>query len=225
MNSNILQLIRLPDLITILTALFGFTAILSVLNNDVDGAAILILAAALADGVDGAVARYIESGVFGKYLDSFADAVSFGVAPAIIYYVVISAHHHTLVCAISAAYLICGMLRLARFNIADYPEFRGLPITAAGTSAVLLLYLIDDIYYSEYLVTGVFAILSILMISDIRYPKIRSLNMLIPLAAIFILTIVAYYAGFCNWFAWILFVLIGIYTMSPLVGGSRIYGD
>ncbi len=223
MNNNehetgIIRLIRLPDLITILNILFGFTAILLVLNNGVDSAIILILAAALADGMDGAVARRVEFGVFGEHLDSFADAISFGIAPAVIYYAVASSDHHAIVCAFSAAYLICGILRLVRFGILDDPEFRGLPITAAGTFAVLLLYLVD----SPYLVTGVFAILSVLMISNIRYPKVRSLTILVPLAAIFILAIVAHFIGFYNWFAWILFILIGIYMISPLVGRDRV---
>ncbi len=223
MNNNehetgIIRLIRLPDLITILNILFGFTAILLVLNNGVDSAIVLILAAALADGMDGAVARRVEFGVFGEHLDSFADAISFGIAPAVIYYAVASSDHHAIVCAFSAAYLICGILRLVRFGILDDPEFRGLPITAAGTFAVLLLYLVD----SPYLVTGVFAILSVLMISNIRYPKVRSLTILVPLAAIFILAIVAHFIGFYNWFAWILFILIGIYMISPLVGRDRV---
>ena len=222
MNNNehetgIIRLIRLPDLITILNILFGFTAILLVLNNGVDSAIVLILAAALADGMDGAVARRVEFGVFGEHLDSFADAISFGIAPAVIYYAVASSDHHAIVCAFSAAYLICGILRLVRFGILDDPEFRGLPITAAGTFAVLLLYLVD----SPYLVTGVFAILSVLMISNIRYPKVRSLTILVPLAAIFILAIVAHFIGFYNWFAWILFILIGIYMVSPLIGRDR----
>ncbi|MCD6146131.1 MAG: CDP-diacylglycerol--serine O-phosphatidyltransferase [Methanosarcinales archaeon] len=222
MNNNehetgIIRLIRLPDLITILNILFGFTAILLVLNNGVDSAIVLILAAALADGMDGAVARRVEFGVFGEHLDSFADAISFGISPAVIYYAVASSDHHAIVCAFSAAYLICGILRLVRFGILDDPEFRGLPITAAGTFAVLLLYLVD----SPYLVTGVFAILSVLMISNIRYPKVRSLTILVPLAAIFILAIVAHFIGFYNWFAWILFILIGIYMISPLIGRDR----
>ncbi len=140
-EAGVLELLRLPDLVTILNILFGFTAILFVLNRDTDGAIILILAAALADGVDGAVARRFESGVFGEHLDSFADAISFGVAPAVIYYAIVSAEHHTIACAFSAAYLICGVLRLVRFSILDVAEFRGIPITAAGTFAVMSLYL------------------------------------------------------------------------------------
>ena len=221
-ETGIIRLIRLPDLVTILNILFGFTAILFVLNDDVYGAIILILAAALADGVDGAVARRFESGVFGEHLDSFADIISFGVAPAVIYYAMISEYNHALVCAVSAAYLICGTLRLVRFSILDLPVFRGLPITAAGTFTVLSLYLVD----SQYLATGIFAILSVLMISNVQYPKVRSTRILMLLAAVFIFTIAAHYAGFCgscNWFAWILSVLVGIYMISPFGGYSRIF--
>ena len=224
-EAGIIRLIRLPDLVTILNILFGFTAILVVLNGYVYDAIILILAAALADGVDGAVARRFESGVFGEHLDSFADIISFGVAPAVIYYAIASDYQHAVVCAVSAAYLICGTLRLVRFGIIDLPVFRGLPITAAGTFAVLSLYLVD----SQYLAiagTGIFAMLSVLMISSVQYPKVRSMRILILLAAVFIFTIAAHYARFCgscNWFAWVLFVLVGIYMVSPFIGCSHVF--
>ena len=214
---NILRLVRLPDLITILNVLFGFTAILYLLNGDPGGAAIMVLAAALADGVDGAVARRVELGVMGEHLDSFADAISFGVAPALIYYTMVGTDHHTTACGFSAAYLVCGVLRLSRFGILDDDEFRGLPITAAGTFAALLLYLVDYIHYPQYVMTGVFAGLSVLMVSNIPYPKIRSVRILVPLTIVFVLTIIAHYGGLCDWFAWILAGLVGCYLLSPLV--------
>ena len=214
---NILRLVRMPDLITILNVLFGFTAILYLLNGDPGGAAIMVLAAALADGVDGAVARRVELGVMGEHLDSFADVISFGVAPALIYYVMAGTDHHTTACAFSASYLVCGVLRLSRFGILDDDEFRGLPITAAGTFAALLLYLIDYIYYPQYVMTCVFAGLSVLMVSNIQYPKVRSVRILVPLAIAFVLTIIAHYGGLCDRFAWILAGLVGCYLLSPLV--------
>jgi CDP-diacylglycerol--serine O-phosphatidyltransferase len=218
-EAGVLELLRLPDLVTILNILFGFTAILFVLNRDTDGAIILILAAALADGVDGAVARRFESGVFGEHLDSFADAISFGVAPAVIYYAIVSAEHHTIACAFSAAYLICGVLRLVRFSILDVAEFRGIPITAAGAFAVMSVYLTNSLH----LATGVFAILSLLMVSNIPYPKVRSTPVLMLLTIVFVLTIAAHCIGLYNWFAWILLIMLGMYVLTPLIGGGRIY--
>ncbi len=224
-ETGIIRLIRLPDLVTILNILFGFTAILLVLNGHVYDAIILILAAALADGVDGAVARRFESGVFGEHLDSFADIISFGVAPAVIYYAMTSDYNHALVCAVSAAYLICGTLRLVRFGIIDLPMFRGLPITAAGTFAVLSLYLMDS-QYLAIATTCIFAMLTALMISNVQYPKVRSMRILMLLAAVFIFTIAAHYAKFCgscNWFAWVLFILVGIYVICPFIGCSHVF--
>ncbi|HDN65317.1 MAG TPA: CDP-diacylglycerol--serine O-phosphatidyltransferase [Methanosarcinales archaeon] len=224
-ETGIIRLIRLPDLVTILNILFGFTAILFVLNGYVYDAITLILAAALADGVDGAVARRFESGVFGEHLDSFADIISFGVAPAVIYYAIASDYDHALVCAVSAAYLICGTLRLVRFGIIDLPMFHGLPITAAGTFAVLLLYTVDS-QYLAIAATCIFVMLSVLMISSVQYPKVRSMGVLMLLAVVFIFTIAAHYARFCgscNWFAWILFVLVGIYMICPFIGCSRLF--
>ncbi|KAF5419424.1 MAG: Archaetidylserine synthase [Candidatus Methanogaster sp.] len=224
-EAGIIRLIRLPDLVTILNILFGFTAILLVLNGDVYGAIILILAAALADGVDGAVARRFESGVFGEHLDSFADIISFGVAPAVIYYAMTSDYNHTATCAISAAYLICGTLRLVRFGILDLPVFRGLPITAAGTFAALSLYMLDS-QYLAIAATCIFVMLSVLMIGDVQYPKVRSMRILMLLASVFIFTIAAHYFGFCgscNWFAWVLFVLVGIYVICPFIGCSHVF--
>jgi len=224
-ETGIIRLIRLPDLVTILNILFGFTAILLVLNGYVYDAIILILAAALADGVDGAVARRFESGVFGEHLDSFADIISFGVAPAVIYYAMTSDYNHALVCAVSAAYLICGTLRLVRFGIIDLPMFRGLPITAAGTFAMLSLYLVDS-QYLAIATTCIFAMLTALMISNVQYPKVRSMRILMLLAAVFIFTIAAHYAKFCgscNWFAWVLFILVGIYVICPFIGCSHVF--
>lgn len=231
-ETGVIRLLRLPDLITILNILFGFASILFVLNGDAKSAIILILAAALADGVDGAVARRVEFGVFGEHLDSFADIISFGVAPAIIFCAVIGGVgiveniseeeflvHTALISAVAAAYLICGTLRLVRFSILDVPEFRGLPITAAGTFAVLLLYLTN----SQYLVSCIFVVLSALMISNVTYPKVRSTTILIPLAIVFVLAIAGHLSGCYNWFALVLFILVGIYVISPLIGCDHIF--
>jgi len=234
-ETGVIRLLRLPDLITILNILFGFASLLFVLNGDAKSAIILILAAALADGVDGAVARRVEFGVFGEHLDSFADIISFGVAPAVIFCAAIGdvgnlgnienigeegvLMHTVLVSAVAAAYLICGTLRLVRFSILDVPEFRGLPITAAGTFAVLLLYLTN----SQYIVSCIFVVLSALMISNVTYPKVRSNTILIPLAIVFVLAIAGHFLGGHIWFALVLFLLVGIYVISPIIGCGRIF--
>jgi len=79
-DGSILKLIKLPDLLSVLNALFGFTAILFVLRkanaSAIENALVLILAAAVVDGLDGVVARKIGWSPIGKYLDSLAVMVS-----------------------------------------------------------------------------------------------------------------------------------------------------
>ncbi|GEM_PF-124684 len=127
-DESILRLIKLPDLLSLLNALLGFSAILlvlgeiSVTERAIKNALVLILLAAVVDGLDGMVARNIESSPLGVYLDSLADMLSFGLAPAIVLYVLIkdylavSSPHVDVVLVLCGTYVISGMLRLARFN-------------------------------------------------------------------------------------------------------------
>lgn len=128
-----LKLIKLPDLLSVLNALLGFSAILFVLagvsvgvsEKAIKNALVLILVAAVVDGLDGMVARNVECSPLGKYLDSLADMLSFGVAPAIVVYALLRNYFHVyahasayayVTLALCGAYVISGMLRLARFN-------------------------------------------------------------------------------------------------------------
>ncbi|MCW3129505.1 MAG: CDP-alcohol phosphatidyltransferase family protein [Methanophagales archaeon] len=119
-TESILKLIKLPDLLSILNALFGFSAILIVLsgvNEEViEKALVFILVAAVIDGLDGMVARNMECSSLGKYLDSLADMVSFGVAPAIVAYAFLNVYYTYVSLALCGAYMISGLLRLARFD-------------------------------------------------------------------------------------------------------------
>jgi len=127
-TAGILQLIKLPDVLSVLNALLGFSAILlvlggvSVTERALKNALVLILLAAVVDGLDGIVARTLQKSPLGTYLDSLADMISFGLAPAIVVYVLIKDYlavtspRVEVVLAFCGAYVICGMLRLARFN-------------------------------------------------------------------------------------------------------------
>jgi CDP-diacylglycerol--serine O-phosphatidyltransferase len=125
---GILRLIKLPDLLSLLNALLGFSALVlvlggvSVTDRALKNALVVLLLAAVVDGLDGMVARTVEHSPLGTYLDSLADLVSFGLAPAIVIYVLIKGYlaifppHGEVILACCGAYVICGMLRLARFN-------------------------------------------------------------------------------------------------------------
>ena len=171
--------LAIPDILSILNLVFGFIAILMVIDNHLTNAALCILLAVVFDSVDGWVSRKlnrVDKLGFGKNIDSLADIVSFGVAPAVLLYEMslgISDWAAYLVAIVAVLTLVCGMLRLTRYNvIADkinYHGFVGFPIP--GTAIILATY-----YLSGLFNIGVASILMLfaayLMISTIRYPKV-----------------------------------------------------
>ena len=211
---NILKLIKLPDLVTIVNALLGFVALLMITRGEISSAAIIILVAALVDGLDGVLARKIEQGIFGVNLDSFADMISFGVVPAMAGYMLINEINPYIASGFTAAYLTCGMLRLARFNISSKrKEFIGLPITASGICMALLITIKAD----PWILACSYLILSALMVSSIRYPKIQDRKILISIGIVFIFSIVIYSIQNIHLINLIPFMMITCYIISPLL--------
>lgn len=211
---NILKLIKLPDLVTIVNALLGFVALLMVASGEISSAAIIILIAALVDGLDGFIARNIENGIFGVNLDSFADFISFGIVPAIAGYMLINEINPYIASGFTAAYLTCGMLRLARFNISSKSkEFVGLPTTASGICMALLITIRAD----PWILAGFYLILSALMVSSISYLKIQDRKILLSVGIVFILSIVIYSVQNMHFVNLIPLIMVTCYILSPLV--------
>ncbi|WP_348304777.1 CDP-diacylglycerol--serine O-phosphatidyltransferase [Methanothrix sp.] len=214
---NILRALRPPDLFTMLNIALGFAAILVICESQsldfLKIAVVLIILAATADGLDGFVARKKESGPLGANLDSLADLVSFGAAPAFLVVQAFSLPFQIWPAAIF--FVICGALRLARFNISNKSDqlFEGLPIPAAGMalSASALL-------GRPGLTVTLMLILALLMISSIPYPKIRDKRVL-SISGLF--TIAAAWAVFFQsntiYTATLLGALIIMYLLSPVV--------
>lgn len=167
---------QLPNLLTLLNMLLG----LSVLFFHIwQGerfrlyACSIILLAALLDVLDGKLARFLSAeSKFGKQLDSFADFVSFGIAPLTI----LLTHGPIrsggwLIYAAFGIYVMAAAWRLARFNLGDYAEyFVGLPITAAGfiLTLVNLLLHFTSLLESQLtisLLVVVVVLLAVLMVS------------------------------------------------------------
>lgn len=233
-DESILKLIKLPDLLSVLNALFGFTAILFVLRkasaSAIENALVLILAAAVVDGLDGVVARKIGCSPIGKYLDSLADMVSFGVAPAIVTYVLLNDYLHVyayayITLALCGAYVISGMLRLARFDAKPFFQkekgyFEGFPITMAAISlASFMLVFIElplKFYPYFFLLIALMGVLCFLMTSRIRYRNRRDKRIAIPAGIIFF-TLFFFYAFSLPFVypAAVIFVLTASYIISP----------
>ena len=171
--------LAIPDIISILNLVFGFLAILMVMDNQLGYASLCILLAVVFDSVDGWVSRKLNRNDpfgFGKNIDSLADVVSFGVAPAVLLYYMglgISDWAAYLVGIVALFTLICGMLRLVRYNIIsdriNYPGFIGFPIP--GTAIILATYYLSGLF--NIAVASILMIFAgYLMISTIRYPKV-----------------------------------------------------
>lgn len=165
----------IPNMVTSLNLVFGMLSIMATFRGDFFMSGLLIVAAMIADGLDGRVARYFNvSSEFGKELDSLCDLVSFGVAPAILAYVFMLKDFGYIGCFVAIFFAICGALRLARFNVnasVVKGHFMGLPIPAGG--CVLATFIMLDIQLEGVLFPLMVIIFGYLMVSQVRYPDFK----------------------------------------------------
>jgi len=214
-------MLRLPDLVSLLNLICGIGSIAVAAQSDSFGfALILLLIAAVADGADGYIARRFRGGELGEQLDSLADTVSFGVAPALLIFLEFG-ENEPLVAIFAAFYAVCGVLRLARFNsTTSTPKigFEGLPITAGCIMLVTYLLLGKSIVGIDVLLALTLA-LSILMVSTVNYPKIRNIKVLAFIASIFGITVFLYFIDvqYMRLFSFVPFILMLTYLFSPFL--------
>ncbi|MDO8726977.1 MAG: CDP-diacylglycerol--serine O-phosphatidyltransferase [Candidatus Methanoperedens sp.] len=224
MGENMIKLIKPADIITLLCALLGFGSIIMSGSGQNDAALVLILAAVIADAADGAMARYSGCGVLGANLDSLADVISFGVAPAVAALIFLN-ELGALAWASAGFFLVCGILRLARFNVAGKKDgFEGIPITSAGFIVALFLLVREIVPYAEYVFILLLIIVSFLMVSSVSYPKLKRPVILAPMGILLVLDIVVFYLGYKDMVktaSFILLVFVLAYFLSPL--GRRFY--
>jgi len=141
----------LPNLITLLALCAGLTSIRMAIESRLDLALAAIAFAALLDGIDGRIARMLKgTSRFGAELDSLADFVNFGVAPALILYFWGLHELKSAGWIVALVFAICAALRLARFNVMiDDPNkptwagnfFTGIPAPAGAITVLLPIYL------------------------------------------------------------------------------------
>lgn len=199
------QVYLLPNLMTAGNLACGFTAVLTIFEGmrDADGGAkdfhlaiFLILGACLFDALDGRLARIKgQESMFGREFDSIADIVSFGMAPALLVMdIVLKTFDNRLGWTIAFVYLLCGAMRLARFNClaqeeAENPgsrktrDFVGFPIpAAAGLIASLTIFILwlnegeKEIGAWRYVLLILMLLLSFMMLSEFHYPSFKAMN-------------------------------------------------
>lgn len=163
----------IPCIFTLANLLLGVVALVLTMDDDFVIAGASILLAMILDAMDGRVARKLDAtSTFGKELDSLADLVSFGVAPAILVYafkIKVLGMPGLIICIIFA---LCGALRLARFNVLNISEyFMGVPITAAGSLVALLVLVGTRILIPVVVYPVIVIVFAFLMVSNIKIRK------------------------------------------------------
>ncbi|MBW1731754.1 MAG: CDP-diacylglycerol--serine O-phosphatidyltransferase [Deltaproteobacteria bacterium] len=213
----------LPNLFTSASLFGGFYAIIAAIQHRFEAASVAILVSCLFDALDGKVARYTHtSSHFGTEYDSLSDLVAFGVAPGILAFQWALQPYGRLGWLASFTYVICGALRLARFNIQNRAQntgfFKGLPIpSAAALIASLILFtsaLGGGSQSLHVLALVVVYLLSFLMVSSLDYLSFKKFetrrqkpfNVLVSI--ILMLIVVAYRPRI------VLFFIISAYVIS-----------
>jgi CDP-diacylglycerol--serine O-phosphatidyltransferase len=167
----------LPNLFTTGSLFAGFYGIVATTNGDFNSAAIWILVSSIFDGLDGKVARLTGTSTkFGVEYDSLADLVAFGVAPGILMYSWALKPFGRLGWLAAFLFVVCGALRLARFNVqvntVESKRFVGLPIPAAASmvsATVLLFHRFGWGSYKKLAILILIYSLAFLMVSSFRY--------------------------------------------------------
>jgi CDP-diacylglycerol--serine O-phosphatidyltransferase len=175
-----------PSAFTLGNLFFGFWAIIAAFNRNFAWAAWFVVFAAVLDMLDGRLARLSKSGTrFGAELDSLADLVSFGMAPAMIMYFLEFAWAGKFAWVLCFSYVVAAAVRLARFNVLHDQQptpgwFTGMPSPAAGVTLAVYYPFSQTSWFTalppflsqqkEGLVV-LMVILSLLMVSTVKYPK------------------------------------------------------
>lgn len=208
-SSDSTRIYLLPNLMTAGNLICGFLAVLKIIEGTLlreTGANVenwlhtyrsslyFILAACIFDLLDGRLARLGgRESAFGREFDSLADIVSFGVAPALLLFkIVLASLPGRLGWIVAGIYLVCGALRLARFNVAaalklsgNSKEFTGFPIPAAAGLIASITLLMLEFYenqmeleagYGKYALMALMLFLSFMMFSHFKYPSFKAVG-------------------------------------------------
>ncbi len=176
----------IPNLLTSASLFGGFYAIVAAIDGKYYNSAVAILLSILLDGMDGRIARLTNSNSrFGVEYDSLADLVAFGVAPGILIFTWALRPYGRFGWLAAFLFVVCGALRLARFNIqintVESRVFNGLPIPAAAsliaTTVLLFSYLKQGGMTKHITILLVTYLLAFLMVSNIKYYSFKELNL------------------------------------------------
>lgn len=220
----------LPTFFTAGNLFLGFYAILQVFQGamrmfgdptlaprNFEAAAIAIGVAVFLDGLDGRIARMTNTvSDFGREMDSLADVITFGIAPAVMAFAwgiqfvealadgPVLEYLRRIGYSVVFVYLLCGAMRLARFNITNNPVlknpgrpdrkyFAGLPIPSAAAMVAAVVYAAGSDPIRNWIFAALWlallSLLSFLMVSTWRYPSFKDLNLAQPRSPVMVVMI------------------------------------
>lgn len=231
----------IPNIITLGSMVCGLTAIQMAVSGRWQDSVLLILIATILDTMDGAIARLLNAtSKFGAELDSLADFLSFGVAPATIMYLWILNDAGRVGWIAALVFVLCSSLRLARFNVqtddvAQKPEwsryfFSGVP-APAGSGLILLpiiLYLQIDIDWSDYnyatpLIGLWTLVVAGLMVSNI--PTFSSKQVRLPGGMIPSLAVIGLFIALLVHAPWMTLTVFGVLYACMIPVSMRVYAS
>ncbi|MBT3981582.1 MAG: CDP-diacylglycerol--serine O-phosphatidyltransferase [Bacteriovoracaceae bacterium] len=171
----------LPNTFTALNMACGFICIMLTMKGEFQKGSYFLLLGAIFDMVDGRVARLTGTeSAFGEQFDSMSDLISFGMAPALLFYYRFLTGFGRLGMVLTFLFLLCGALRLARFNAniekVNSNYFQGLPIPTAALGIIGLTLLsveFEFILKFNYLGLGYIFLYAILMVTNIPFPSFK----------------------------------------------------
>jgi archaetidylserine synthase len=231
-NTPILRNLTPADLVSITNAALGLLAVFLISLGHLRAALVCIMLAVIGDGLDGELARRGHGGgIYGTKLDSFADFIAFAIAPAALlvttYYPgmpgelapLMSLVPAALVAVVAGLFVICGMLRLSRFEVVQARRrqhyFIGLSVPGAG----LLVGLVALLGVPELVALVLTLSAALLMVSRLRFPKIQ--GMLAPAAVLVLLATILFGHRFHS-IELLLLSMLGVYILlGPLVVWRR----
>ena len=226
MKPRFVGCLGLADAVTVTNAAVGFLAA-AVALVDVELAARLILLGAIADGLDGIVARYHGSTPAGQYLDSLADVASFGVAPAVLVVAVVIERWlpaGTLTAGVVDPLVVAGFLvpavfvamavtRLGMYTAYDSGtgETEGVQTTLAAT---ILAAAVLAGYTEPWLLVTLSGLLAVLMVSTVTYPDLHAQDAMVMAVVQTLAIVLSGYYGRVFAFA-LLFLALAYLTLAP----------
>jgi CDP-diacylglycerol--serine O-phosphatidyltransferase len=210
-----------PNLFTLANIAFGFFSMLGAAQGRYERACVLMFGAAICDLLDGKLARMLDASTkFGMELDSLSDAISFGIAPALLVYFAVLQPLGIVGAVLAIAYVLTAVVRLARYNVDTATigavTFQGVPTPIAAGYMISFVMVRSSLPLA--LVAAGTGLMALLMVSTVKIPKFRPGGLPFAMLIFGIGTFVAFLYRPCAltwhvWNGWNMILIVSNYVL------------